>query len=97
MKERESGKKIVNRKNIVKEDLFRNMEIEAIKFLMHVMMYYYPNFVSKIIVFNMPWILGTVWNLVKTFLPANGRDMIKFLDKSSIQQFIEISSLNLST
>jgi len=69
------------------------MEIEAIKFLINTMMYHYPNFVSKIIVYNMPWILSTIWRLVKTFLPTQATDMIKFLDKSSIKEFIEPGNL----
>ena len=69
------------------------MEMEAIKFLIHTMMHYYPSFVSKIIVYNMPWILGTIWRMVKAFLPTQATEMIKFLDKSSIQEFIEPASL----
>jgi hypothetical protein len=80
-------------KMIIKRIFVRNMEIEAIKFLIHTMMHYYPNFVSKIIVFNMPWILGTIWKLVKTFLPVQATEMIKFLDKTSIQEFIEPGNL----
>ena len=71
--------------------------MEAIKFLIHTIMHHYPNLVSKIIVYNMPWILGTIWKLVKTFLPAQGVDMIKFLDKTSIQEFIEPGNLLLES
>eukprot|EP00092_Neocalanus_flemingeri_P014777 GFUD01015947.1.p1 GENE.GFUD01015947.1~~GFUD01015947.1.p1 ORF type:complete len:237 (-),score=82.30 GFUD01015947.1:28-738(-) len=75
----------------------RNMEIEAIQFLINTIMHYYPNFVSKIIVYNMPWILGTIWKLVKTFLPVKAVEMIKFLDKSSIQEFIEPGNLLIAS
>jgi len=72
----------------------RNMEIEAIKFLINTMMYHYPNFVSKIMVYNMPWVLTTIWKLVKTFLPTKARDMIKFIDKSSIHELIEPGNMS---
>ena len=61
------------------------MEIEAIQFLIQTMMHYYPDLVSKIIVYRMPWVLGTIWKLVKTFLPGKAVDLIKFLDKTSSQ------------
>ena len=46
-----------------------NFDLELVKFLIHVLINFYPNFVNKILVFEMPWILNTAWKMIKSLLP----------------------------
>ena len=41
----------------------------------------YPNLVRRIVVLEMPWVMNTVWRLVKSLLPGPAQDMIKFCSK----------------
>jgi len=67
----------------------RNVEIEAIQFIMQVLIHGYPNLVRRIIVLEMPWVMNTVWRLVKSLLPGPAQDMIKFCSKANISEYIE--------
>ena len=51
-----------------------------------VLIHYYPNLVRRIIVLEMPWVMNTVWRLVKSLLPGPAQDMIKFCTKVENQQ-----------
>jgi len=71
----------------------RNVEIEAIQFIMQVLIHGYPNLVRRIVVLEMPWVMNTVWRLVKSLLPGPAQDMIKFCSKANISEYIEPSGL----
>ena len=62
-----------------------NFDLEQVKFLIHVLISYYPNFVEKILVFEMPWILNTAWKVIKSLLPPPAVARIKFVNKTSIK------------
>ena len=62
-----------------------NFDLEQVKFLIHVLISYYPNFVEKILVFEMPWILNTAWKIIKSLLPPPAVARIKFVNKSNIK------------
>jgi len=71
----------------------RNVEIEAIQFIMQVLIHYYPNLVRRIIVLEMPWVMNTVWRLVKSLLPGPAQDMIKFCTKANVTEFLDTEGL----
>jgi len=73
-----------------------NFDLELVKFLIHVLISYYPNFVNKILVFEMPWILNTAWKVIKSLLPPPAVARIKFVNKTTIKNLISSSSLPLS-
>jgi len=65
-----------------------NFDIEIVRFVIQVLICFYPNFVSKILVYQMPWILNAAWKIVKTMLPAPAVSRIMFVSRSSIEQVI---------
>jgi len=73
-----------------------NFDLELVKFLIHVLISYYPNFVNKILVFEMPWILNTAWKVIKSLLPPPAVARIKFVNKTTIKSLISPSSLPVS-
>jgi len=73
-----------------------NFDLEQVKFLIHVLISYYPNFVEKILVFEMPWILNTAWKIIKSLLPPPAVARIKFVTKSNIKELISPDQLPVS-
>ena len=73
-----------------------NMDLELVKFLIHVLINFYPNFVNKILVFEMPWILNTAWKMIKSLLPPPAVARIKFVNKANIKNLISVSQLPLA-
>jgi len=73
-----------------------NFDLELVKFLIHVLISFYPNFVNKILVFEMPWILNTAWKVIKSLLPPPAVARIKFVNKSNIQTLISVPQLPVS-
>ena len=65
-----------------------NFDIEIVRFIIQVLICFFPNFVSKILVYQMPWILNAAWKIVKTMLPAPAVARIVFVTKSSIEQLV---------
>ena len=70
-----------------------NFDIEIVRFVIQVLIGYYPNFVNKILVYEMPWILNTAWKIIKSLLPAPAVARIKFVSKSSIEQLVSPDNL----
>ena len=73
-----------------------NFDLELVKFLIHVLINFYPNFVNKILVFEMPWILNTAWKMIKSLLPPPAVARIKFVNKTNIKNLISVSQLPLT-
>lgn len=73
-----------------------NFDLEQVKFLIHVLISYYPNFVEKILVFEMPWILNTAWKIIKSLLPPPAVARIKFVTKSNIKELISKDQLPIT-
>jgi len=71
----------------------RNVELEPIQFIMHVLIHCYPNLVRRIIVQEMPWVMNAVWKVVKSLLPGPAQERIKFCTKANIGEFVDLESL----
>ncbi|XP_063244503.1 motile sperm domain-containing protein 2-like isoform X2 [Bacillus rossius redtenbacheri] len=66
-----------------------NMDMEFIKYLIGLFSQYYPYFLSYIIIFDMPWILNAAFKIIKTWLPAKAVQKIKFLNKTTLKEYVE--------
>ncbi|EEC14529.1 major sperm protein, putative [Ixodes scapularis] len=51
------------------------------------------NVVRYIIVHNMPWILNAVWKIIKTMLPSEGVERIRFTTKDGILDYVDRQNL----
>jgi len=67
----------------------KNMDMEFIQFIIGVFKDYYPDMLNYILVFEMPWVLNAAWKVIKAWLPAAAVKKIKFLNKSSISEYID--------
>lgn len=70
-----------------------NVDMELIKFIIVVFRDLYPWALGYIIVHNMPWILNAVWKIIKTMLPSEGVERIRFTTKDGILDYVDRQSL----
>uniref|UniRef100_A0A8D9A013 Motile sperm domain-containing protein 2 n=1 Tax=Cacopsylla melanoneura TaxID=428564 RepID=A0A8D9A013_9HEMI len=65
-----------------------NMDMEYTKYLIGLCKQYYPNFLNYILIFEMPWVMNATFKLIKSWLPAKAVEKIKFVNKSSLKDFV---------
>lgn len=65
-----------------------NMDMEFTKFLINLFKLYYPYFLNYIIIFEMPWVLSAAFKVIKQLLPAKAVSKMKFLNKSTLNQYV---------
>ncbi|KAF2898449.1 hypothetical protein ILUMI_07727 [Ignelater luminosus] len=66
-----------------------NVDMELIKYIIHVFKQYYPFFLNYIIILEMAWILNAVFKVIKTMLPEKAVQKIKFVKKNDLNQFVD--------
>lgn len=71
----------------------RNTDFDLLKFFLNLLMVQFPRGIDCILVVNLPFILRVFWGLVRTWIPADRVDLIKFVDQTSIQEFIAPQNL----
>ncbi|XP_077516224.1 motile sperm domain-containing protein 2-like [Amblyomma americanum] len=75
------------------ESGYGNMDMELIGFLISLFKEYYPWALGFIMVYDMPWLFNTAWKVIKSWLPAEGLDRIKFVDRNTITNYISPENL----
>uniref|UniRef100_A0A668AKA9 Motile sperm domain containing 2 n=1 Tax=Myripristis murdjan TaxID=586833 RepID=A0A668AKA9_9TELE len=65
-----------------------NIDMDFVKYIINCFKVYYPKFLSKMIIVDMPWIMNAAWKIVKTWLGPEAISKLKFASKSEIQTFI---------
>ncbi|XP_014243956.1 motile sperm domain-containing protein 2-like isoform X1 [Cimex lectularius] len=68
-----------------------NMDMEYTKYLINLCKQYYPNFLNYILIFEMPWILNATFKIIKSWLPTKAVQKIKFVTKSSLDEYVDKS------
>ncbi|XP_022670667.1 motile sperm domain-containing protein 2-like isoform X5 [Varroa destructor] len=68
---------------------YASMDIEQITFIIELFSSYYPWALGHVIVYNMPWILKTVWGGIQALIPAEGTDRFKFCNGNEIFAYID--------
>ncbi|XP_044072154.1 motile sperm domain-containing protein 2 isoform X2 [Siniperca chuatsi] len=65
-----------------------NIDMEFVKYIINCFKVYYPKFLSKMIIVEMPWIMNAAWKIVKSWLGPEAISKLKFAARSEIQTFI---------
>ncbi|XP_045909635.1 motile sperm domain-containing protein 2 [Micropterus dolomieu] len=65
-----------------------NIDMEFVKYIINCFKVYYPKFLSKMIIVEMPWIMNAAWKIVKSWLGPEAISKLKFASRSEIQTFI---------
>lgn len=65
-----------------------NIDMEFVKYIINCFKIYYPKFLSKMIIVDMPWIMNAAWKIVKSWLGPEAISKLKFTSRSEIQTYI---------
>ncbi|KAM4558168.1 motile sperm domain-containing protein 2 isoform 1-T2 [Odontesthes bonariensis] len=66
-----------------------NIDMDFVKYVINCFKVYYPKFLSKMIIVDMPWIMNAAWKIVKSWLGPEAISKLKFASKTEIQTFID--------
>lgn len=70
-----------------------NVDMELLKFVVQVLTCYFVENCRYVLIHEMPWILSSIWKVVKSWLPQEQRDLVKFANKKEMSSFVEDSEL----
>ncbi|NXD71190.1 MSPD2 protein, partial [Eolophus roseicapillus] len=65
-----------------------HIDLDFVRFIVNCFTDYYPNFLTKIVIFEMPWIMNAAFKIVKGWLGPDAISMLKFTNKSDVQEYI---------
>ncbi|XP_069389098.1 motile sperm domain-containing protein 2 [Paralichthys olivaceus] len=65
-----------------------NIDMEFVKYIINCFKVYYPKFLSKMIIVDMPWIMNAAWKIVKSWLGPEAISKLKFASRSDVNTFI---------
>ncbi|KAM4562062.1 motile sperm domain-containing protein 2 [Fundulus diaphanus] len=66
-----------------------NIDMDFVKYVVNCFKVYYPKFLSKMIIVDMPWIMNAAWKIVKSWLGPEAIAKLKFASKAEVQTFID--------
>lgn len=70
-----------------------NVDMELLKFVVQALTSYFVENCRYVLIYEMPWILSSIWKVVKSWLPAEQRDAVKFAAKKELSQFVDDKEL----
>ncbi|GAB1601594.1 motile sperm domain-containing protein 2-like isoform X2 [Argonauta hians] len=70
-----------------------NLDMDFIRFCINCFKSNYPCILGLMLVYEMPWIFNAAWKIIKTWLSPEAVQKIKFVDKTTIQEFISRDNL----
>ncbi|CAN9497691.1 unnamed protein product [Ophioblennius macclurei] len=65
-----------------------NIDMDFVKYVVNCFKVYYPKFLSKMIIVDMPWIMNAAWKIVKSWLGPEAISKLKFASRTEVQNFI---------
>ncbi|XP_021943222.1 motile sperm domain-containing protein 2 [Folsomia candida] len=71
---------------------WNNMDMDFVRYLITLLKTYYPYFVNYLIILSMPWLLNAAWKIIKTWLPEKFVDRVKFQDKKTLKDYIDLDN-----
>lgn len=89
---RENGKPVTVMFDL-SETGFNNIDMDFVRFIINCFKIYYPKYVSKIVIFDMPWIMNAAFKIVKSWLGPEAVNLLKFTGKSDIQDYVSVEYL----
>lgn len=70
-----------------------NVDMDLLKFVVQALTLYFVENCRYVLIHDMPWILASVWKLVKSWLPQEQRDAVKFASKKEMGNFVKDDQL----
>ncbi|XP_071388434.1 motile sperm domain-containing protein 2-like isoform X1 [Centroberyx affinis] len=66
-----------------------NVDMDFMKYVINCFQVYYPRLLSKMIIYEIPWIMNAAWKIVKSWLGPDAISKVKFVSKSDVQTHID--------
>uniref|UniRef100_A0A8D0EAW9 Motile sperm domain containing 2 n=1 Tax=Salvator merianae TaxID=96440 RepID=A0A8D0EAW9_SALMN len=70
-----------------------NIDLDFVRYIIGCFKVYYPNYLTKIVIFELPWIMNAAFKLVKSWLGAEASNLLKLTNKNEIQEYISAEYL----
>ncbi|KAJ7319596.1 hypothetical protein JRQ81_019107 [Phrynocephalus forsythii] len=70
-----------------------NIDLDFVRYIISCFKVYYPNYLTKIVIFELPWIMNAAFKLVKSWLGPEAVNLLKLTNKNEIQQYISAEYL----
>ncbi|XP_069493167.1 motile sperm domain-containing protein 2 isoform X2 [Ambystoma mexicanum] len=89
---REPGKSITVVFDLAESGL-GNIDMDFVRFIINCFKVYYPKYLSKMVIFEMPWIMNAAFKVVKGWLGPEAISLLKFTNKNEVQEYISTEYL----
>ncbi|XP_024143022.1 motile sperm domain-containing protein 2 [Oryzias melastigma] len=66
-----------------------NIDMDFVKYVVNCFKVYYPKFLSKMVIVDMPWIMNAAWKIVKSWLGPEAISKLKFASKAEVLTYID--------
>lgn len=70
-----------------------SIDMDFVRFIINCFKVYYPKYLSKIVIFDMPWIMNAAFKIVKTWLGPEAVSLLKFTSKNEVQDYVSVEYL----
>ncbi|KAM4795641.1 motile sperm domain-containing protein 2 [Rhinophrynus dorsalis] len=70
-----------------------NVDMDFVRFVINCFKVYYPRYLSKMVIFEMPWIMNAAFKIVKSWLGPEAINMLKFVNRNQVQDYISAEYL----
>ncbi|CAF0777273.1 unnamed protein product [Adineta ricciae] len=74
----------------------KHLDYDLVKFVIGCGQIYYPGLLAYMLIFKMPFILTAAWKIIRSWLPTEAEQFIKFVDAKSITQYVPTDQLSTS-
>ncbi|XP_037013373.2 motile sperm domain-containing protein 2 isoform X2 [Artibeus jamaicensis] len=89
---RENGKPITVMFDL-SETGINSIDMDFVRFIINCFKIYYPKYLSKIVIFDMPWIMNAAFRIVKSWLGPEAVSLLKFTSKNEVQDYVSVEYL----
>lgn len=70
-----------------------NLDMDILWFLLESMVKFFPAGLSYIVVYDLPWVLNSVWSMIRAWLPAEYKELIRFVSKEEMFSYVDKDKL----
>uniref|UniRef100_H9FQJ0 Motile sperm domain-containing protein 2 n=1 Tax=Macaca mulatta TaxID=9544 RepID=H9FQJ0_MACMU len=89
---RENGKPVTVMFDL-SETGINSIDMDFVRFIINCFKVYYPKYLSKIVIFDMPWLMNAAFKIVKTWLGPEAVSLLKFTSKNEVQDYVSVEYL----
>ncbi|XP_055987276.1 motile sperm domain-containing protein 2 [Sorex fumeus] len=89
---RENGKPLTVMFDL-SETGINSIDMDFVRFIINCFKVYYPKYVSKIVIYDMPWIMNAAFKIVKSWLGPEAVSLLKFTGKNEVQDYVSVEYL----